>query len=369
MNGYVTLSLEGYDLLGPGLPAIYTDPNTWLWRVTCSSGAFVREGLELTTHHVETLPHGSLMRVTRKTVNSEGLSRLRVHAVLRTTRKPRLVEGWISEFLNPLSGQRGHIAQPLPFPVPAQYRVTLADGAVVRSGVELSSPQSGHVQPQTIVSIVGRKFSEHPMDQCIERLKLAGDGGWISVRLNRAPPLDELLVEVVGLDSSFDPNSPAVFHLVASQTNGRGGEIDASNGLHRMQMTEGIAIEEFPQGDISSIEDDGRGAGSDLSSSEEYSTTKPPARSNVSSLKSSTPTGSAAATAAAAAVTNRTRAQRLREDKCLICLTEERNATIVHGETGHIACCLVCARILKARGDRCPVCRLPIDSVIQHFWA
>jgi len=56
-------------------------------------------------------------------------------------------------------------------------------------------------------------------------------------------------------------------------------------------------------------------------------------------------------------------------EKCLICLAEERNATMVHGETGHIACCLVCARILKARGDRCPVCRLPIDSVIQHFWA
>lgn len=29
----------------------------------------------------------------------------------------------------------------------------------------------------------------------------------------------------------------------------------------------------------------------------------------------------------------------------------ERTATIVHGETGHIACCLTCARILKARGD------------------
>ena len=29
----------------------------------------------------------------------------------------------------------------------------------------------------------------------------------------------------------------------------------------------------------------------------------------------------------------------------------ERNATIVHGETGHIASCLTCARILKARGD------------------
>merc|ERR1712194_871729 len=56
-------------------------------------------------------------------------------------------------------------------------------------------------------------------------------------------------------------------------------------------------------------------------------------------------------------------------NRCLICLDSERTATIVHGETGHVVCCLACARILKARGDSCPVCRLPIDLVIQQFWA
>ncbi len=95
-------------------------------------------------------------------------------------------------------------------------------------------------------------------------------------------------------------------------------------------------------------------------------------------------------------------------NRCLICLSNERTSTIVHGETGHIVCCLACARILKGRGDnvslrcmklhnfiylfpsrsvarvysfvffygiltasktKCPVCRLPIDLVIQHFWA
>ena len=49
--------------------------------------------------------------------------------------------------------------------------------------------------------------------------------------------------------------------------------------------------------------------------------------------------------------------------------TDARNATFVHGETGHIACCLLCARALQARGDSCPVCRLPVDVVIQHFFA
>jgi hypothetical protein len=38
-------------------------------------------------------------------------------------------------------------------------------------------------------------------------------------------------------------------------------------------------------------------------------------------------------------------------NRCLICLSDERTSTVVHGETGHIACCLACARILKARGD------------------
>lgn len=54
---------------------------------------------------------------------------------------------------------------------------------------------------------------------------------------------------------------------------------------------------------------------------------------------------------------------------CLVCFSSQRTATFVHGETGHIACCLECARVLKGRGDPCPVCRLPVDSVIQHFWA
>ena len=44
------------------------------------------------------------------------------------------------------------------------------------------------------------------------------------------------------------------------------------------------------------------------------------------------------------------------DEKCLICLTENRSATIVHGETGHIACCLTCARILKSRGDKVSKC-------------
>ena len=341
VKGYVTLSIDGYSFLGPGLPAFYADPQVWVWRVTCAVGAFVREGLELTTKHVETLPHGTLLRVTRKTVNALGLSRLRVHALVDQDGMTRYIEGWISEFLNPLSGQRGSIAEPLPFPVPAQYRVTLPEGAVIRNDVELSSPQIGHAAEGTILSVVGRSFSEHPMDQCIERLRLAGNGGWISVRLNRPKPLDEVVVEMVGLEGTFDPGCPGKFHLEALDR-----VREEQEGSRHAASNDAIGVEEMRQGEISSIDEDGRGV-SELSSSD--SSSSKPAPAAVS--RSCKPV------------------KRSHDEKCLICLTEERNATIVHGETGHIACCLVCARILYARGDRCPVCRLAIDSVIQHFWA
>lgn len=159
-TGYACLSLDGYPLLAPGLPDAYVNPgapnnrqgagrgrssinanSSWLWRVTCPSGAFVREGLDLRTRHINTLPYGSLVRVSRRCINDQGLSRLRTSGYfdLQTTTgglsNPNgtgysrvRVDGWCSELLNPLSGQRGIVAQPLPFPVPAIYRVTLSMG-------------------------------------------------------------------------------------------------------------------------------------------------------------------------------------------------------------------------------------------------
>jgi hypothetical protein len=173
VEGWVVLSIDGCSLLGPGLPSLYVDPQVWMWRVTCAVGAFVREGLEFESKHFETLPYGSHFRVTRKMVNAQGLNRLRIHAVVDDEETSHVVEGWISETLNPLSGQQGPIAQPVPFPVPALYKVTLPQGAVIRSGVELSSPHVGQAPVGTILSIVGKAFSEHPQDRCIERLRLA----------------------------------------------------------------------------------------------------------------------------------------------------------------------------------------------------
>jgi hypothetical protein len=329
----------------------------------------------LSTSHIDTIPYGSFVRVKRKTVNVMGLSRLQIQAVVDQPDGSRgIVDGWCSEFLNPLSGQRGSIVQPVPFSVPALYRVALPEGAIIRSDVELSSPQIGHAPVGAILVVTGRAFSEHPMDKCIERLRLAGNGGWVSVRLNKPPPADRLVVEFEGIDGSFEPNHPGIFHLDAllrvrqeqGQAQGSGGSRTGGSG--RCVSTT----------DISSIDDDeGRSSpvsSSTLSSSQELGavgTSSSNANANTRpsctySAQAKNYKSSSSHRPGSAARGNNSSSS---DELCLICRSEERNATIVHGETGHVACCLTCARMLKARGDCCLVCRLPIDSVIQQFWA
>ena len=53
--------------------------------------------------------------------------------------------------------------------------------------------------------------------------------------------------------------------------------------------------------------------------------------------------------------------------KCIICMEQPKNATVIHGDTGHCCCCYACAQVLKQRGDPCPICRAPIDHVIRQF--
>ena len=52
---------------------------------------------------------------------------------------------------------------------------------------------------------------------------------------------------------------------------------------------------------------------------------------------------------------------------CVICMQQPRDATIVHGDSGHICCCIACATLLKERGMTCPMCRTPISMVIRHY--
>mmetsp|Transcript_12892 Transcript_12892/g.31331 ORF Transcript_12892/g.31331 Transcript_12892/m.31331 type:complete len:250 (+) Transcript_12892:1670-2419(+) len=211
--------------------------------------------------------------------------------------------------------------------------------AVIRKGIELSSPQIGQAPHGAILKIVGRAFSEHPVDRSIERLQLAGNGGWISVRLNRPPPHDELVVEFVDVDGTFDPKDPGRYHLTA-----RRATLEAAR--ERRGATRRAQNDRSSHDDISSINED------DLLYDHEEDAIESPTRHVAPNLSAENGTS--------------TNPESL---KCVVCLTSDRNACLVHGETGHIVCCLVCARILKARGDKCPVCRLPISSVIQHFYA
>lgn len=193
--------------------------------------------------------------------------------------------------------------------IPLRYKVVLSDGCVVRSNVEVSSPMIRLIPFDEFVDVCEKRWTDHPAGCCIPRLKLLDGSGWISLRLNRLPPEDYAIVELVG---------PSPAKLVA--------------------MTQSIKSENN---------------GVDADSSDRENVTLAMSVSNI--------------------VEERRDTLAERHDKerflCVICMDNPRTAILVHEETGHIACCLKCARLLKARGDLCPVCRLPISSVVQYFWA
>jgi len=425
-SGYILSNIHSYPLLLPGLPTTYTQTDHWLWRVTCQpDGAFIRRGLELVTDHLGTLPYGTVCEVKKKVVNGMGLNRLKIEARLQKDQvvggvtgradanEPSNDEadafgmtkysGYISEFLNPLSGQRGNVVEPIPFPVPALYKVVHPKGCIVRAGVELSTSQIGFAPPDAVLSIVGRSYSNHPGHNCLERLKLAGGGGWISVTLNRRPPGNNTLVEMVGVDGRFDPRDPARFHfesvkrvmeeLHANDGGGEGSGGSGGDGRRSYRRLSSYA-------DLSEIgEDDSLVQLQQQQQQQQQIPAASPSNNNnvspagslgisphnaavptlfrngvsgglsSSSSASCLPVGAMGAIRESSSDAHHPHDRGSNSNRCLICLSDERTATIVHGDTGHIACCLTCARILKARGDSCPVCRLPIDLVIQHFWA
>jgi len=54
---------------------------------------------------------------------------------------------------------------------------------------------------------------------------------------------------------------------------------------------------------------------------------------------------------------------------CVICMEKPTDATLVHGTTAHVCCCLLCAHNLQLLQQACPMCRKPIESVLQLFFA
>lgn len=307
-------SSVGYLFLAKGGPEAGVK---WRYRVVCRHGAFVRHGIELTSAFLFPLPWHSVVEVLERRINEAGLPRLKI------------AEGWISEVLNPLSGQRGPVVEIVKLLRPLRYKVSLAEGAVVRRSVELASNEVKRVSCGDVVEVSAKQFSDLG-NRCVQRLKLDDDSGWLSMRLNKDPPEDLRVVEYVGI---VDTQRLAITSSMSSSTSasnrraieslgyaGAGGILGATGELEGLPPL---------------ISDEGDGEDKHLIE-------------DLTKIK---------------------REPLVDDDTCVVCLTGQRTATIVHGEIGHIACCLECARILKARGDSCPVCRVPIDSVVQHFWA
>lgn len=54
---------------------------------------------------------------------------------------------------------------------------------------------------------------------------------------------------------------------------------------------------------------------------------------------------------------------------CMICLSEPKSASIIHINegVGHQVCCYDCAEKLRRRRKPCPICRRPIELIVQNF--
>ena len=54
---------------------------------------------------------------------------------------------------------------------------------------------------------------------------------------------------------------------------------------------------------------------------------------------------------------------------CVICMENPTDATLVHGSSAHVCCCLGCAENLQALEQSCPMCRKPIEAVLRLYFA
>lgn len=389
--GYILFSIDGYSVLAPGLPssALFTglllqqsenaygddDGNEidnahpigticccgW-WKVTYPDGAVVRQGLDLSTKALYTLPYGAQVQVFRKVVNAMGLSRLLVRAQM--VGKPKIT-GWCSQFLNPMAGQRGAIVQPIPLAVPVWYEIR--QPCWVRKEVELSSEV---VHKLGIVSatipVLARHFTEFPALNCVPRLQLAPHA-YASLRINapsagrggtRTGSDPDFILEPTGdIDGTFDPAAPGLYHWQnhLKWTRQESGS-SASSAMSLEQQVEmqtspvpPTRVTTHPFATASPVVETAFFSAAELSSVGEES---------LSSSKSSSSSG-----------TRSNREEPNPPRLCVCCEDKLANATLIHGPTGHICCCLECARIIQARKLGCPICRLKIDKIILHFYA
>lgn len=311
---YAVVSVDGYHLMAPGVATDYAaQDDRWLWRVTCPDGAWVRQGLSLNSDCVST--EGATLMCS----NTHHIQTFQIGTI--------------------------------PFgSLVTVYQKVVNDMALSRLQVEYKSTRGW----------------------CSEFLNpLSGQSGTILRPLPLTVPMQLRVVLPQGavVRQSVELSSPIVSHL----------DVDAVVTVTQKAFSEHPAEQCVPRWRVA-----GDGWISLCLNTKEHEmvvvglgTADPdyivddPAsyhyRHGCSDIAANNSTASSTTTTTSSSSSNPP--SRHNTEPCVICLTAERSATLVHGETGHVACCLMCARILKARKNVCPVCRLPIDSVIQHFWA
>ena len=52
---------------------------------------------------------------------------------------------------------------------------------------------------------------------------------------------------------------------------------------------------------------------------------------------------------------------------CSVCMDAPRDAAILHAGSVHVCCCMECALTIHKSGGDCPICRVPIESVLRAF--
>ncbi|KAL7566059.1 hypothetical protein ACA910_009846 [Epithemia clementina (nom. ined.)] len=398
-QGYILFNVDGYSVLSPGLPSsslftglLHSDSDEddeeidhgdsersgqhhheacWWWKVTYHDGAVVRQGLDLNTKRLCTLPFGTHVQVLRKVVNAVGLSRLLVCAhVVGQAR----VEGWCSQFLNPMAGQRGSILQPVPLAVPVWYQIR--QSCTVRKDVELSSAVVRTLEiVGATIPVLARKFTEFPAANCLPRLQLAPHA-FASLRINAPPAMagtagtrtrndnyyssvnHGIILDPTGdIDGTFDPAAPGLYHW-QNHLKWTRPQVGSSSSS---AMFSAARIE------VSSTPSASRSGAERASATAPAVSTGPSSTAEISSVGDSL--SSSKSSSSSATSTSNNQLEQNQPRTCVCCEDKLANATLIHGQTGHICCCLECARIIQAQHLGCPICRLDIDNVILHFYS
>lgn len=353
----------------PGEPLVrkgdLKESSRWVYKVVCADGAFIRQGLELSSPHRCTLALNSLVEISERRINGQGLSRLR-------TADGR---GYLSEQLNPLSGARGPVVELVSMPMILSYKVVIPEGAVVRRTRELTSPSDRIIPMNETFEVISKNFSDHPASLCVPRLELADGSGWVSQRLCREPPENTIVCEVnsVLLNKNISDVRKEIQLLRLKEEE----EIKKQRDEFRAARLKQIKEMQASHAESAQAAIQAANKGKDIKNK---------------GAAASSPSGGSGIEVGERSMSGivfddemskQMRKMTLNEESsnlvspdsdildyaCVVCLSSPRTATLVHGETGHVACCLECARVLKARGDPCPVCRMEIQIVIQHYWA